>query len=112
MTAKARLDEDRTAKPMSRIIHHPAFNQTIVDPGMPLYSPEYENNGERQPLINEADSGAAIEPVAQQKAYDKVLAAYDKMHQALRVYDAAKLMAETARAEYYKLIGYSEDCEL
>lgn len=48
--AKARLDADRTAKPLTRIVHHPPSG-ACVGPGMPLHSPEYEGaDGERVPL--------------------------------------------------------------
>lgn len=46
----ARLDTDRTAKPLTRIVSHPPAHW-CVGPGMVLVDPEYEaNTGERHPL--------------------------------------------------------------
>lgn len=46
----ARVDSDRTAKPLTRIIHHPKSN-ICVGVGMPLVNPEYEgSDGQRMPL--------------------------------------------------------------
>lgn len=50
-TAKARLDADRTAKPKTRIIHHPRAGK-LVWPGMGLARPELEEieTGKRTPI--------------------------------------------------------------
>lgn len=50
MTARARLDADRTAEPLTRIEHHPPRGGCI-GPYMPLVNPEYvDENGKRTPL--------------------------------------------------------------
>ena len=50
MTARARLDADRTAEPLTRIEHHPPHGGCI-GPYMPLVNPEYvDENGKRTPL--------------------------------------------------------------
>ncbi len=50
MTARARLDADRTAEPLTRIEHHPPHGGCI-SPYMPLVNPEYvDENGKRTPL--------------------------------------------------------------
>ena len=47
---RARLDADKTAKPKTRIIHHPDIGK-LVGPSIPLVHPEYEDeNGKRIPL--------------------------------------------------------------
>lgn len=38
----ARRDEDGTAQPLTRIIHHPPVN-SCVGPGLPLHRPEHED---------------------------------------------------------------------
>lgn len=50
-TTKARIDADRTAKPRTRIVHHPVPG-TLVGPGTKLHRPEWEDeNGDRIPLV-------------------------------------------------------------
>lgn len=49
-TVPARLDADGSAKPLTRIVHHPKEGGRI-GPGMVLINPEYETEeGERIPL--------------------------------------------------------------
>lgn len=51
-TAAARLDADRTAKPLTRIISHPPVTW-CVGPGTRLIDPEYEDaEGKRHPIIS------------------------------------------------------------
>lgn len=53
MTTHARLDADRTAQPLTRIVHHPPRGGCI-SPHMPLVAPEYEDeHGKRTPLTSE-----------------------------------------------------------
>lgn len=48
---KARLDADRTAEPLTRIVHHPKRGDCI-GPAIPLVRPQYEDeNGKRHDLI-------------------------------------------------------------
>jgi len=48
--ARARLDADGTAKPLTRIIHHPPVG-VCVGPGTTLIQPEYEDAaGKRTPI--------------------------------------------------------------
>ncbi len=50
---RARLDTDGTAKPKTRIIHHPP-EMACMGPGTPLHAPEYEDEkGKRTPLMGE-----------------------------------------------------------
>lgn len=49
----ARLDADRTAQPLTRIVHHPPHGGCL-SPYMPLVNPEYEDeNGKRTALTAE-----------------------------------------------------------
>lgn len=66
----ARLDADRTATPLTRIVHHPPYGGCI-SPYMPLVSPEYEDeHGRRTPL-----HATMLTP--SEVALAKVLAAWD-----------------------------------
>ena len=74
MTARARLDADRTAEPLTRIEHHPPHGG-CVSPYMPLVAPEYVGaNGERVPLISPAEAPPDLAP--SEVALAKMLAAY------------------------------------
>jgi hypothetical protein len=70
----ARLDADKTAQPLTRIVHHPPRGGCI-SPRMPLVAPEYEDeNGKRTPLtvpVVEHDLTPS------EVALAKVLAAWD-----------------------------------
>lgn len=47
---RARLDSEGTAKPLTRLIHHPN-RDFCVGPGISLVNPQYENEeGHRTPL--------------------------------------------------------------
>jgi hypothetical protein len=49
-TKPARLDKDKKAKPLTRIVHHPKAGARI-DPRRAIFDPEYEDEeGERTPL--------------------------------------------------------------
>jgi hypothetical protein len=51
---KARLDADGTAKPLTRIVHHPP-KDARVGPGIPLHAPEHEDeHGKRTPLDHDS----------------------------------------------------------
>lgn len=50
-TKPARLDADRTAKPLTRIVQHVRPGDA-VGPGRPLHEPEHEaEDGTRTPLV-------------------------------------------------------------
>lgn len=54
-TKKARLDADRTAKPLTRIVGHPNRDH-CVGPMIPPVRPEYEaEDGTRTPLDRGSD---------------------------------------------------------
>lgn len=62
MTARARLDADRTAEPLTRIEHHPPHGGCI-SPYMPLVNPEYvDENGKRTPLNARAEAPPSLAP--------------------------------------------------
>ena len=62
MTARARLDADRTAEPLTRIEHHPPHGGCI-SPYMPLVNPEYvDENGKRTPLSAPAETPPTLAP--------------------------------------------------
>lgn len=71
--ARARLDADRTAVPLTSIVHHPPHGGCI-SPYMPLVNPEYVGaDGERVPLSAVA-APPALTP--SEVALAKMLAAY------------------------------------
>lgn len=75
MTARARLDADRTAEPLTRIEHHPPHGG-CVSPYMPLVNPEYvDETGKRTPLSAPAEASPALTP--SEVALAKVLAAWE-----------------------------------
>lgn len=56
----ARLDADRTAEPLTSIVHHPPHGGCI-GPYMPLVNPEHvDADGKRTPLTTPADPASPI----------------------------------------------------
>jgi hypothetical protein len=71
----ARLDADRTAQPLTRIVHHPPRGGCI-SPHMPLVAPEYEDeHGKRTPLTSEPK---AHDLTQSEVALAKMLAAWEE----------------------------------
>lgn len=69
----ARLDADRTAQPLTRIVHHPP-REGCIGPYMPLVAPEYEDeHGKRTPL--DAPATAPHDLTPSEVALAKILAA-------------------------------------
>jgi hypothetical protein len=50
-TSVARLDADKTAKPLTSIVHH-TEGGTLKGPGIPLVNPEWEEGGKRIALAS------------------------------------------------------------
>lgn len=73
MTARARLDADRTARPLTRIEHHPPHGGCI-SPYMPLVNPEYvDENGKRMALIEPAEKAPAPLPIGAKYGVERCL---------------------------------------
>lgn len=57
---KARLDSEGTAKPLTKIVHHPVAGHCI-GPGTPLRNPELvDEDGTRTPLAADRTAGVAV----------------------------------------------------
>ena len=73
MTARARLDANRTAQPLTRIVHHPPRN-ACLGPHMPLMNPEYEDeSGKRTALTEPAEKAPAPLPVGAKYGVERCL---------------------------------------
>lgn len=71
----ARLDADRTAQPLTRIVHHPP-REGCIGPYMPLVAPEYEDeHGKRTPL--DAPATAPHDLTDSEVALARIFAAWD-----------------------------------
>lgn len=69
----ARLDADRTAQPLTRIVHHPPHG-ACIGPHMPLVNPEYEDeNGKRTALTGPTGKAPIVLPVGAEYGVERCL---------------------------------------
>lgn len=100
MTARARLDADRTAEPLTRIVHHPPRGGCL-SPYMPLVNPEYVgDDGTRTPL------GTPPAPEGSEEAVTMAIVETASRAHDVRV-DALEKVADAARAVSMAL----EECD-